>query len=79
MWKRLEGRCLKHPPDGGEDVGLLHEIYQFAQKELSLLKDKGIKSGHGSVNHALTNEKVSPDGPWNLGGGLAFYCLDTWH
>ena len=58
-WKRLEERCMKHPPDGGEDGRVLHEIYQFAQKELSQLKDKGLKTGRGSVNHPLTNEKVT--------------------
>ena len=58
-WKRLEERCMKHPCDGGEDGRVLHEIYQFAQKELSQLEDKGLKTGRGSVNHPLTNEKVS--------------------
>ena len=58
-WKRLEERCMRHPPDGGEDGQLLHEIYPFAQKELSQLKDKGLKTGRGSSNHPQTNEKIT--------------------
>ena len=76
---------MKHPPDGGDDGQLLHEIYQFAQKELSQLKDKVLKTGRGSVNHPLTNQKITRSknptrySEWdNTKGKTLSYVLETY-